>query len=266
MLYLVVLSAAVAADPPALTAGPVEPVAEDLKFTEGPLWLPAGELVFSDIPADTIYRGDGTVFRTPSGKSNGLTLDRQGRLIACEHWNRRVSRTAKDGAVTVLADRYQGKLLNSPNDVVVRSDSSIYFTDPPYGLEKRPAELEFSGVYLLPPDGELRLVFDGFDRPNGLAFSPDEKTLYIGDSGASIIHAFDVAADGTLSNGHLFCECPGPDGMKVDQRGRLWTSASDGIRIYGPDGAHLETVAFPLQPTNCAFGGPDSKTLFVTAR
>lgn len=250
----------------ALTAGSVQLVADGFKFTEGPVWMPDGYFVFSDIPANTIYKDDKSVFRRPSGKSNGLSLDNQGRLVACEHWNRRVTRTAEDGSITVLADQYQGKKFNSPNDLAIRSDGAIFFTDPPYGLEDREAELDFSGVFMVVPGEEPKLLFKEWERPNGLAFSPDEKTLYIGDSQAGIIHAFDAAKDGTLSNGRLFAETPGPDGMKVDKQGRLWTTASDGVRVYAPDGVLVGTIEFPRKPANCAFGGENGRTLFVTAR
>lgn len=266
MISLLALSAFVAGASEELVTGPVETVADGFQFTEGPVWLPSGVLIFSDIPADTIYRGDKTVFRKPSGKSNGLTLDRQGRLIACEHWNRRVTRTEKDGRVTVVADTYDGKKLNSPNDAVVRSDGTIFFTDPPYGLEGREAELPFRGVYAISPAGELRLLTDEFKTPNGLAFSPDEKTLYIGDSGEGLVRAYDVAKDGALANGRLLCKLPVPDGMKVDEHGRLWCTADDGVRVFAPTGEHVGTVAFPQPPANCAFGDEDGKTLYVTAR
>jgi gluconolactonase len=206
------------------------------------------------------------VYRKPSGNSNGLALDRQGRLLTCEHGNRRVARTERDGTTSVLADSYQGKKLNSPNDLVVRSDGAIFFTDPPYGIEEEQSELGFSGVYLIDPRGGLTLLFDEFKRPNGVALSPDEKTLYLGDSGAGIIHVFAVARDGTLSNGRLFAPCPGPDGMKTDEKGRLWTTAKDGVRVYAPGGSLLETIAFPERPANCAFGGEDGTVLYVTAR
>ncbi|MCW3978330.1 MAG: SMP-30/gluconolactonase/LRE family protein, partial [Candidatus Bathyarchaeota archaeon] len=190
----------------------VEKVAGGFEFTEGPVWVPDGYLLFSDIPASTIYRWtpgsvSAEVFRAPSGRSNGLTLDREGRLLACEH-DRRLSRTEGDGSVVTLAERYEGKLLNSPNDVVVRSDGSIYFTDPPYGLPRQEEgrELDFNGVYRLAPDGALTLLDDSFDRPNGLAFSPDERVLYVNDSRRGHIRAFDVRADGTLSNGRVFAE------------------------------------------------------------
>jgi len=267
MFSVLLVSALAMAAQAGLTVGPVETVAEGFQFTEGPVWLPEGQLVFSDVRADTIYRADKTVFRRPSGKSNGLTLDAKGRLIACEHWNRRVTRTEKDGSITVLADKYEGKKLNSPNDVVVRSDGTIFFTDPPYGLGKRDAELPFSGVYAIMPDGKLKLLTKDFVRPNGLAFSPDEKILYIADAGeGQSIRAFDVAPDGQLANGRVFCKLPRPDGLKVDKLGRVWSTASDGIRVFDPDGKHIGTISFPQQPANCAFGDKDSKTLYVTAR
>lgn len=249
-----------------LTTGPVETVADGFKFTEGPVWLPGGPLIFSDIPADTIYRADKTVYRRPSGKSNGLTLDTEDRLIACEHGNRRLSRTEKDGTVVGLAETCDGKKLNSPNDVVVRSDGTIFFTDPPYGLEGREQELPFQGVFAIKPSRELVLLVDDFVKPNGLAFSPDEKVLYIADTDGGHIRAFDVAEDGSLSNGRVFCELPGPDGMKVDTQGNVWSTARDGVRVFNPEGEHLQTVEFPQVPANCAFGDEDGQTLYVTAR
>ncbi len=270
MLGILLLAVTAAAEDAALedlVVSEVELVNDGFEFTEGPIWHPEEGLLFSDIPADIIYRADGSVFREPSGKSNGLTLDNEGRLIACEHWNRRVTRTEADGSITVLADEYEGAMLNSPNDVIVRSDGAIFFTDPPYGLEGREAELDFSGVYMIPADGgDLVLLVDDFDRPNGLALCPDEQTFYVSDTTEGLIRAFDIAEDGSLSNDRLFCELPGPDGMKVDVDGRIWSTASDGIRIYMPDGEHVGTVEFPQMPANCAFGGDDSRDFYVTAR
>jgi gluconolactonase len=248
------------------TTGPVELVADGFGFTEGPLWLPSGKLVFSDIPKDTIYHPDKTVFLKPSGNSNGLVLDTEDRIIACEHGNRRVSRTEKDGTVRVLADAYQGKKLNSPNDAVVRSDGVVFFTDPPYGLQKRKRELPFNGVFAIMTDGALKLLAEDFDRPNGIALSPDEKTLYVADTEGSHIRAFGVARDGALSEGRVWCEIPHPDGMKVDERGNVWCTAEDGVRVMNPDGKLVETVPCPQIPANCAFGGPGFDTLYITAR
>jgi len=205
-------------------AGEPELVATGLGFAEGPVWHPGGYLLFSDVPNSTIYKwspgGKLEKFRAPSAKSNGLTVDQQGRLLACEHGNRRVSRTELDGTVVTLADKYDGKRLNSPNDIVVKSDGSIYFTDPPYGLpgytphpnqtEPGRMELSFSGVYMLTPDGgTLTLLTKDLNRPNGLAFSPDEKVLYVSDTELHQINAFDVTPDGTLENSRVFAQMYG---------------------------------------------------------
>ena len=254
-------------DPADFVAGPVTVVTEGYLFTEGPVWLPdEGRLLFSDIPANKIFDGDGEVFRDPSGNSNGLVLDNEGRLIACEHGNRRVSRTEPDGSITVLAEAYEGKRLNSPNDAVVRSDGAIFFTDPPYGVREEDRELDFSGVFVILPDGELVLLADDFDRPNGIALSRDEQTLYVADTRGSHIRAFDLAEDGTVSNPRLFTELPSPDGMDVDAAGRIWCTSSAGIQVNDPDGTTLFVLEVPIHPANCAFGGEDGKTLFITAR
>ncbi len=253
-----------------LTEGEVQTVQTGFQFTEGPLWLPSGGLIFSDIPADAILRPDKSAFRQPSGRSNGLTLDTQGRLVAAEHENRRVSRTEADGKIVVVADRFEGKRFNSPNDVVVRSDGVIFFTDPPYGLqgglEGPNAELNFAGVFAVMPTGAVKALVRDFVRPNGLALSADEKNLYVAECELGHIRAFDVAADGTLSNDRRLCDIPGPDGMKVDRQGNIWSSADDGIRVISPKGELLQTIAFPEQPANCGFGDADYKTLYVTAR
>lgn len=259
-------------------AGEPERIATNLQFTEGPVWHPDGYLLFSDIPANRIYRwepGKGlTVFREPSGNSNGLTLDREGRLIACEHGNRRVSRTEADGRVVSLAERYQGKRLNSPNDVVVRSDGSIYFTDPPYGVQPEQRELDFQGVYRLAPDGTLTLLVGDFERPNGLCFSPDEKVLYIADTARRHVRAFEVLPDGSLGKGRIFADVStappslvgGPDGMKVDEEGNLYVTNTDGVWVISPEGKHLGTIITPERPANCAFGDADRRSLYITAR
>lgn len=249
----------------------VEKLAGDFKFTEGPLWVAAkSELLFSDIPANRIVRfkdGKSTTFRAASNHSNGLTLDKQGRLIACEHGARRVTRTETDGTISVLAERYENKRLNSPNDVVVRSDGAIYFTDPPYGVKPEERELDFQGVYRISPDGKaLALLVKDFARPNGIAFAPGEKTLYVNDSEGSHIRAFDVAADGTLSNSRVFAKPPGPDGMKVDAEGNVYCTSAQGVMVFDRTGKHLGTFVAPEQPANCAFGGADWKSLYLTCR
>jgi len=255
--------------------GVPERIATGFQFTEGPVWHPDGYLLFSDIPANIIakWTPDGMVetLREPSGNANGLTYEPQGQLIACEHGNRRVSRTKPDGTVVTLVDRYQGKRLNSPNDVVVKSDGSIYFTDPPYGVQPDQRELDFQGVYCLASDGTLTLLIDDFDRPNGLAFSPDENILYIDDTTRRHVRAFDVQPDGTLKNGRIFAELKsdeqgGPDGMKVDVNGNVYVTGPGGTWAFDPTGKHLGTIVTPEKPANCAFGGKDNKTLFITAR
>lgn len=257
----------------------IEHLASGLGFTEGPVWR-GDRLLFSDIPRNRIAAWrmlpegpELTTFRTPSGNSNGLTLDRSGRLIACEHSARRVTRTETDGTITVLADRYQGKRLNSPNDVVVRSDGSVFFTDPPYGLAQMTAwkELPFNGVFRLAPDGELLLLVDDFDRPNGLAFSPDEQTLYVADTARNHIRAFDVDAEGNIHHGRVLIEMRGtepggPDGMKVDQQGNIYCTGSGGFWVIEPGGKCLGRVMPPELPANLAWGDADWKSLYMTCR
>jgi gluconolactonase len=259
----------------------LEQIASGLRFTEGPLWSQAeGCLYFSDIPASKIYRWTratgAQVFRDPSGRSNGLTFDLQGRLLACEHANRRVSLTTPGGTLA-LAERYQGKRLNSPNDIVVRSDGSIFFTDPPYGLTDGPgapaiAELPFHGVYRISPDGQaLTLLVDDFDRPNGLAFSPDERQLYIDDTSRIHIRVFDVSPQGELANGRVFAEMqpdrPGrPDGMKVDVTGNVYCTGPGGVHVFDPQGRPLGRIDTPETAANIAFGEADWRTLFITAQ
>jgi gluconolactonase len=261
------------------SVNPVERVASGFRFTEGPVWIAEEEcLLFSDIPASQILKlkkdGQVVVFRAPSGNANGLTCDREGRLIVCEQGNRRVTRTERDGSLSVVADRYQGKRLNSPNDLVVKSDGGIYFTDPHYGIEPCQREQPVQGVYFLPPDGsELRLVAGDFEMPNGLAFSPDERTLYIDDSAPERRHVrvFRVEEDGSLSNGRLFHDMnsrkPGdPDGMKVDVCGNIYCAGAGGVWIFSPQGGLLGTIKTPETPSNCAWGDGDLQSLYITAR
>ena len=258
----------------------VERLATGMQFTEGPVWHACGGfLVFSDIPADQMKRGspiDGlTDYRVPSGKSNGLTYDRQGRLLACEHANRRVTRTEANGSISVIASHYQGKRLNSPNDLIVKSDGSIYFSDPPYGLGEafsEPAEQEQpgNGVYRLSPDGKtLTVLVDDFDRPNGLCFSPDESLLYVDDTARMHIRVFQVQADGGIDKGRLFAEEKGeggvPDGMKVDVRGNVYLTGPGGVWIFSPAGEHLGILKVPEGAANLAFTGPQWRTLIITA-
>lgn len=251
--------------------GTPEQVASGFQFTEGPVWHPEGFLLFSDVQGNRIIKwtapNETETFRQPSGNSNGLVFDSEGRLVACEHSNRRVSLAELDGKTTAtLADQYDGKRLNSPNDIVIKSDSSIYFTDPPYGINPAQQELPYNGVFRIPPKGSLTLLAEDFDRPNGLAFSPDEAKLYIADTTFGHVRIFDVQPDGSLQGGEVFVQVPGPDGMKVDGKGNLYVSSSDGIRIFNARGEDVGTIELPEQPANCCFGDADKRTLFVTAR
>ena len=271
----------------------IEKLAEGFLFTEGPIWVPDGYLLFSDPNSNTIYRwsdNDGlSVFRTKSGYtgvditeygqpgSNGLTLDREDRLTINEHGNRRVTRLEKNGSLTTLADRYEGKRLNSPNDLVYRSDGSLYFTDPPFGLPKAfddpRKETPFSGVYRW-SNGQLQLLTTDMTGPNGLAFSPDERYLYVGnwDDKEKIVMRYDVKPDGTLAHGRVFFDmtsAPGEDaidGLKVDRQGNVYVSGPGGLWILSPTGKHLGTIVGPEHPHNFAWGDADGKTLYLTAQ
>ena len=253
----------------------VEKLAGGLSFTEGPAWHPDGFLVFSDIPNNELKKwtkAEGlTTFRKPSQNANGNTIDRAGRLVSAEHTARRVSVTEKDGTVKTLVDRYDGKKFNSPNDVVVKSDGTVWFTDPPYGLPKG-EQKEQAGNYVFrfdPKSGTTTIVSTNHDMPNGLAFSPDEKKLYVADSGQPRhIRVYDVKADGTLGGGGEFGKIDkgGPDGIRCDAEGRVWSSAGDGVHIFAPDGALIGKILTPEGPANLGFGGADGKTLFITAR
>jgi gluconolactonase len=283
----------------------VEKLGDEFQFLEGPVWIHAknqGYLLFSDIPANVIRKWDpkngfpvyleksgytGTDVADAGGQtnngfgivilvgSNGITLDRQGRLVYCQHGDRQVVRIEKNGKRTVLASHYEGKRLNSPNDVVVKSDGSIYFTDPPSGLrqgDKDPKkELTFNGVYRL-KKGKLTLLANDFARPNGIAFSPDEKYLYVNDTAKKIIKRFDVQPDGGVANGQIITDmnsdtAPGvPDGMKVDQKGNIYCTGPGGFWIMSPEGKHLATVKTKQLPANLNWGDADAKTLYLTAR
>jgi sugar lactone lactonase YvrE len=236
--------------------------------------------LFSDIPNSRTVRyrplpegPEITTFRHPTGNSNGLTLDLQGNLIACEHSTRRVTRVDANGTVETLADAYEGKRLNSPNDVIVRSDGAIFFTDPPYGLRNlsEGKELPFNGVYRLDANGSLHLLADDFERPNGLAFSPDEKTLYVDDSARFHIRAFDASPDGSLSGSRVLAELKPrpdergvPDGMKVDSEGNIYCTGPGGVWIFNTAGRLLGRIVMPEVTANLAWGDADLSTLYLT--
>ena len=250
-------------------------------FTEGPLWHRREKyLLFSDMPGDHLRRWsakDGvTTFRRPCNKSNGLAWDLQGRLIVCEHATSHLTRTEPDGRSTVLASHYDGKELNSPNDVVVKSDGAIYFSDPVYGRKPhygvpRDPQLSFRGVYRLSPDGKtLALLADDFGQPNGLCFSLDEKVLFVNDTDKQHIRAFDVKADGTLANSRVWANTVGegqgaPDGMKIDSKGNVYCCGPGGIHVFAPDATSLGVIKVPEYVANFCFGDGDFKSLFITA-
>jgi gluconolactonase len=263
------------------TAARLEHLYDGCRWAEGPAYFPAHRaLVWSDIPNDRMLRydeatGNVGVYRSPAGYTNGHTVDGQGRLVSCEHGNRRVTRTEHDGAITVLADAYEGKRLNSPNDVVVRSDGAVYFTDPAYGIESdyegHKSELEQSGCFVFridPITGALTIVADDFDRPNGLAFSLEERLLYVSDTGEpKNMRVLDVAEDGSLSGAREFAKCTagGFDGFRLDDAGRIWTSAGDGVHCYDPDGTLIGKVLVPEGVANVAWGWPKRNRLYICA-
>jgi gluconolactonase len=264
----------------------LDKLADGCIWAEGPVWFAdGGYLLWSDIPNNRMLRWTPetgvSTFRAESNNSNGNTRDRQGRLVTCEHLTRRVTRTEPDGSITVIADKHKGKRLNSPNDVVVKSDDSIWFSDPSYGImtefEGSRSEQEQGGCYVYrvdPKSGEIATVVEDFVKPNGLAFSPDEKILYVADSAASHdpsaphhIRAFDVVDGKKLTNSRVFCDIKGgsiPDGFRVDVNGNVWTSA-DGVECYAPDGTLLGRIRVPEVVANVTFGGKRRNRLFITA-
>lgn len=257
---------------PIANVGKVELLSGGYQFTEGPLWIAEEEaLLISDVQGDTIFKikppaTTGAVFRQPSDNANGEAFDLQKRLLTCEHAKRRVSRT-EGNQVTPLADKFQNKKLNSPNDIIVRSDGTVYFTDPTFGLGNTPSDLGFQGVFRVDPTGAISLVEMGTGQPNGIALSPDEKTLYVADTTQAELRAFPVNADGSTGPGtKLIATSMSPDGMTVDNEGNLYLSTQAGIDVYKSDGSKRGTLTVPEQPSNCAFGGADGKTLYITAR
>lgn len=258
----------------------IERLYDGCRWAEGPVYVPAGRyVVWSDIPNDRMLRWDETtgnvgVFRSPAGYSNGNMLDRQGRLVSCEHGNRRVSRTEHDGSISTIADRFDGMRFNSPNDLIVRSDDSIWFTDPAYGIDsdyeghRAMSEIGACNVYRCDPtSGEVSVVGDDFERPNGLAFSLDESRIYIADTARNHIRVFPIDGDGTLGAGELFVDCTAGhfDGIRLDDAGRVWAGVGDGVHCFDPDGTLIGKIRLPEDAANLTFGGPQRNRLFITA-
>jgi gluconolactonase len=265
----------------------VEQLGTGFTFTEGPIWNPEGFLLFSDMPGDVRRRWDPdsgvSEVANPSNKGNGMTIDNDGRLVVCEHVTSSVVRMdpdGKGGGREVLATHYEGRELNSPNDVVVKSDGAIYFTDPTYGRMpgfgiEREQDLDFQGVYRIAPGGgDPQLLVDDFDQPNGLCFSTDESLLYINDTTRAHIRVFDVQSDGTIANSRVLAEGIGSgsleigdlvDGMKLDERGNVWVTGPGGVCVFDPDGNHIGTVEVPENVGNLNWGGPDWSQLFIPA-
>ncbi|HEY7038476.1 MAG TPA: SMP-30/gluconolactonase/LRE family protein [Methylomirabilota bacterium] len=259
-----------------IDATPAQRLATGFVFTEGPLWHPDGFYYFVDVRASMLYRltpgGAPEVVREKTGGGNGTTFDLQGRLVLCEGDNRRVTRRGADGRFEVLMDRFEGKRLNRPNDVVCRSDGGIYFTDPGLRVPLAEREVPHAGVYRIAPDGTVGLVAD-FEYPNGLAFSPDERRLYVANTRwAQYIHLLELDAGGQMVRRRIFADMSShetdgvPDGMKVDVEGRVYCTGPGGTWVFAPDGTRLGIIRTPEVPANLAFGGPDLRTLFFTAR
>ena len=253
-----------------------ERLATGFVFTEGPLWHPDGFYYFVDVRSSVQYRltpgRAAEVFRDRTGGANGTTFDLEGRLVICEGDNRRVVRVSTDGRVEVLMDRFEGKRLNRPNDVVCRSDGSLYFTDPGLRVPLAERELPYAGVYSIAPDGAATLVVD-CEYPNGLAFSPDERVLYVANTRwAQYIHAIELDSGGKMVRRRIFADMSSdetegvPDGMKVDVEGRVYCTGPGGTWVFAPDGTRLGIIRTPEVPANLCFGGPDLRTLFFTAR
>jgi gluconolactonase len=259
-----------------LETAEAERLATGFGFTEGPLWHPDGFYYFVDIRRSALYRltpgEEPELVRASTGEGNGTTFDLEGRLVLCEGGNRRVTRASSEGRVEVLMDRFEGKRLNRPNDVVCRSEGSIYFTDPGLRVPLAERELPYAGVYRIAPDGTTALVAD-CEYPNGLAFSPDERVLYVANTRwAQYIHALELDAAGNMVGRRIFADMSSgetdgvPDGMKVDVEGRIFCTGPGGTWVFAPDGTRLGIIRTPEIPANLAFGGPDLRTLFLTAR
>jgi len=273
ILYIIiVLTYLLAAQSPVPPIAKVEKIADGFQFVEGPVWMTGVGLLFSDIPANKIYRwtpdSGVAVFHEPSGNSNGLALDNNGKLLMAQHGNRRLARLEDTGKETVLASHYDGKKLNSPNDIAVKSDGAIFFTDPPYGISSNQEELGYYGIYRSSPTGNLQLLDKTLNRPNGIVFSPDETRLYVGDSEGRTIYVWDVLNDSLIANKQKFAYMDADgytDGMKVDPAGNLYATGPFGVWVYADDGTVLDTILVPGQTSNCNWGHADGKTLYITS-
>jgi len=249
----------------------VRKVAGGYLFTEGPAWSPEGYLLFSDVPNNKIWRltpgGKAEVFRAESNGANGNAFDAKGRLYTCESRSRRVSRTLKNGRVETIIATWDGKRLNAPNDIVISRKGHIYFTDPAFGNQADGRELDFFGVYHVTPKGEAEVIAKPEGRPNGIALSPDGKTLYVSNSDERNIRAYDVDRRGRVTGERVLISgiAGPPDGITVDEKGNIYVTAGE-LPVYSPQGELLATIKVPEKPANCAFGGPDGKTLYITAR
>ncbi len=270
---LLLLSSVALAQSPVPSGAKLITVSTGIEQPEGPVWKD-GNLLFSDIQGNVIYKWSPvdslrTVFLSPSWNSNGLTLDKQGRLILTQMGLRRVSRQETDGTITVLTATFRGKRYNSPNDIVVKSDGSIFFTDPDYNVPAgQSPELNFKGIYRISPSGVVTLLDSTFDKPNGICFSPDEKRLYVNDTPVRSIYMWDVVDDSTITNRRLFYQIPsnsgGVDGMKVDQGGNIYCAGPNGLWIISSTGTYLDKIPISVGPSNCAWGDSDGKTLYIT--
>jgi gluconolactonase len=249
----------------------IDKVATGYAYTEGPAWSPAGYLLFSDVPNNKLLQftpgAKPDVFRADSSGAMGNRFDAQGRLYTCESHSRRVTRTDKKGKVEVLAERWQGKRLNAPNDLAIRKDGDVYFTDPAFGYQQDSRELDFYGVFRITRKGELEVIAKPKGRPNGVALSPDGKTLYIGNSDERNVRAYDLDKNGAASNERvLISGIDGvPDGICIDEKGNLYVAAAQ-LQVYSPDGKSIGKVPTEEAPSNCAFGDPDLGSLYITAR
>lgn len=261
MLSAIVVSLCLTAE---LAPGEPQLIADGFTFTEGPAYHASVGWYFSDVPESIVYRPDKSTARTESGGANGLAFDAEGRLVCAEGFSGRITRLEADGELAVLADSYDGTRLNAPNDLVIHSNGTIYFTDPK-PLREEDQVRDFSGVFALHPDGRLQLLIDDMRYPNGIALSPDESTLYVADTAGREIRAYELSDEG-VSNGRRHAEVPIPDGIAVDESGRIWAAVSGGIQVIAADGELLEKISVRPAPTNCAFGGEDGSSLLITAR